>query len=166
MARTFSKTLMITRATYKTVEVVDGEPHFVDHPDAIFGGLLEQDKVERLLKAQLGKDAMIVVTKVDAGQHRYEMDLETFVLNARIADDEPEEVPDADPDPDPDASPNGEPDSASGGSASVSEPAPVEQTAPAPDIAPTQQGETAAENGSSGPAPDVREADEDDGIEI
>ena len=93
MARPLSKTLTITRAAYKTVEVVDGVPQFVDHPDAVFSGILEKERVERMLRGQLGKDAIIVVTSVDSGQHRYEMDLETFVLNARFADER--EIPPA-----------------------------------------------------------------------
>ena len=140
MAKTFSKTLMITRVTYKTVEVRDGVPEFVDHPDAVFSGLLDQEKAERLLKAQLGKDSIPVITKVDAGQHRYEMDLATFVLNARIADGEPEEdsasnaAPDStstDSDPVPDAA--AEP-AAETGSAPTSavESVPAPEPAPAP----------------------------------
>ena len=77
---------------------MDGVPQFVDRPDAVFSGILEKERVERMLRGQLGKDAIIVVTNVDSGQHRYEMDLETFVLNARIADGETEDSPDENPD--------------------------------------------------------------------
>ena len=98
MARPLSKTLTTTRVAYKTVEVVDGVPQSVDRPDAVFSGILEKERVERMLRGQLGKDAIIVVTNVDSGQHRYEMDLETFVLNARIADGETEDSPDENPD--------------------------------------------------------------------
>jgi len=71
MARPLSKTLTTTRVEYKTVEVVDGVPQFVDRPDAVFSGILEKERVERMLRGQLGKDAIIVVTNVDSGQHRY-----------------------------------------------------------------------------------------------
>lgn len=98
MARTISKTLTITRVSYKTAEVVNGEARFVDHNDAIFSGLLEKDKAERMLRAQLGKDAMIVITNMDAGQHRFVMDLETFILNAQIADGELVEFADSNSD--------------------------------------------------------------------
>lgn len=98
MARTISKTLTITRVSYKTAEVVNGEARFVDHNDAIFSGLLEKDKAERMLRAQLGKDAMIVITNMDAGQHRFVMDLETFILNAQIADGELAEFADSNSD--------------------------------------------------------------------
>ena len=40
MARPLSKTLTTTRVAYKTVEVVDGVPQFVDRPDAVFSGFL------------------------------------------------------------------------------------------------------------------------------
>lgn len=43
MARPLSKTLTTTRVEYKTVEVVDGVPQFVDRPDAVFSGILEKD---------------------------------------------------------------------------------------------------------------------------
>ena len=64
MARPLSKTMTTTRVAYKTVEVVDGVPQFVDRPDAVFSGILEKERVERMLRGQLGKDAIIVVTNV------------------------------------------------------------------------------------------------------
>lgn len=90
MARPIVKTLTITCVAFKTVSVEDGIPSFVDQPDAVFSGQLDKDKVERQLKARLGKDTMIVITNIDAGQHRYEMSMEEFVLNAHIADGEGE----------------------------------------------------------------------------
>lgn len=44
MARPLSKTLTTTRVEYKTVEVVDGVPQFVDRPDAVFSGILEKER--------------------------------------------------------------------------------------------------------------------------
>lgn len=146
MARPLSKTLTITRAAYKTVEVVDGVPQFVDHPDAVFSGILEKERVERMLRGQLGKDAIIVVTSVDSGQHRYEMDLETFVLNARIADDEPGDPSDGD---DADASPAPTP-------RSEDVPTPDSDSAPAPAPAPQ-------ENPADGTAP--KDDNDDDGVD-
>lgn len=148
MARPLSKTLTITRAAYKTVEVVDGVPQFVDHPDAVFSGILEKERVERMLRGQLGKDAIIVVTSVDSGQHRYEMDLETFVLNARIADDEPGDSSDGD---DADASPAPTP-------RSEDVPTPDSDSAPAPAPAPAPQ-----ENPADGTAP--KDDNDDDGVD-
>lgn len=140
MARPLSKTLTTTRVAYKTVEVVDGVPQFVDRPDAVFSGILEKERVERMLRGQLGKDAIIVVTNVDSGQHRYEMDLETFVLNARIADEETGASPDDDDD-------DGDADTAG----------------PAPDSEPTP----ASQEDSAGATPEPKDEDEedDDGVD-
>lgn len=96
MARAIVKTITATRVSFKTVAVEDGIPCFVDQPDAVFSGQQDKDKVERLLKGRLGKDAMIVITNIDAGQHRYEMTLEEFVLNAHIVDDSADEADEAD----------------------------------------------------------------------
>lgn len=140
MARPLSKTLTTTRVAYKTVEVVDGVPQFVDRPDAVFSGILEKERVERMLRGQLGKDAIIVVTNVDSGQHRYEMDLETFVLNARITDEETGASPDDDDD-------DGDADTAG----------------PAPDSEPTP----ASQEDSAGATPEPKDEDEedDDGVD-
>lgn len=86
MPKNISKTLNVTRVSYQTVEVSDGVPGFVIHPDAVFSGQIDEAKAKKHLQAKLGKDAMLVITKVDAGQHRFEMPLEFFVLNAKIAD--------------------------------------------------------------------------------
>ena len=156
MARPLSKTLTITRAAYKTVEVVDGVPQFVDHPDAVFSGILEKERVERMLRGQLGKDAIIVVTSVDSGHHRYVMDLETFVLNARIADDETEDSSDSD---DADASSAPTPgDSPAPAPNPVPAPAPAPSTdsAPSPDPAPQ-------EDAAAGTVP--KDDDDDDGVD-
>lgn len=170
MPKTISKTLMVTRVAYKTVQVENGEPHFIDHTDAVFSGILEKDRVERLLKAQLGKDTMIVVTNVDAGQHRYEMDLDAFVLNARIADGEPEESSDEGADTDsgdnsddgpdngsvqPGATEDGSDIDPNPAADFLSDPPPISDPVPAPESAP--QGDDAAtdptdvrENGGDG----------------
>lgn len=87
MPKVISKTLNVTRVSYQTVVVNDGVPGFAIHPDAVFSGQIDEAKAKRLLQAQLGKDAMLVITNVDAGQHRFEMPLDFFVLNAKIADD-------------------------------------------------------------------------------
>lgn len=86
MPKTISRTLNITRVTFCTVEVTDGTPQFVPHPDAVFPGQLEKDKVKKLLQGRYGKDAILVITNIDAGQHRYSMNLEDFVLHATITD--------------------------------------------------------------------------------
>lgn len=86
MPKTISRTLNITRVTFCTVEVTDGTPQFVPHPDAVFPGQLEKDKVKKLLQGRYGKDAILVITNIDAGQHRYSMGLEDFVLHATITD--------------------------------------------------------------------------------
>ena len=86
MARAIVKTLTTTRVSFKTVVVDGGVPCFVDQPDVVFSGVQDKEKVERLLKARLGKDAVTVITNIDAGQHRYEMSMEDFVLNAQIVD--------------------------------------------------------------------------------
>lgn len=152
MAKTISKTMTITRVTYKTVEVVDGEARFVDHPDAVFSGILEKDKVERMLRGQLGKDAIIVVTAVDSGQHRYEMDLDAFVLNARIADGEPEEAQDGENAPDAALESVSKTDSASEDT-ELSAPVPEAESAgnapesvPSPDPAPAPNGDDGDES--------------------
>lgn len=129
MARPLSKTLTTTRVEYKTVEVVDGVPQFVDRPDAVFSGILEKERVERMLRGQLGKDAIIVVTNVDSGQHRYEMDLETFVLNARIADGETEDSPDENPDTNSGDNSDDDPNSAAD---FLPDPAPIPDATPGP----------------------------------
>ena len=46
MPKTISRTLNITRVSFCTVKVEDGAPQFVPHPDAIFPGQLEKDKVK------------------------------------------------------------------------------------------------------------------------
>lgn len=91
MSKKIRKTLNITRVGFKTVVVEDGVPQFVDHPDAVFSGIMDAAKAERMMRARYGKDAMIVITSIESGQHRYEMDLETFVLNAVLADDAADE---------------------------------------------------------------------------
>ena len=96
MARAIVKTLTTTRVSFKTAVVENGIPSFVSHPDAVFSGVQDKEKVERLLKARLGKDAVIVITNIDAGQHRYEMSMEDFVLNAQIVDTGEDEADDAD----------------------------------------------------------------------
>lgn len=87
MAKIIAKTFTVTRVSFKTVVVENGVPSFVDHTDAVFNGIQEREKVEKLLKARLGKDAMIVITNIESGQHRYVMSQEDFVLNAKVADD-------------------------------------------------------------------------------
>lgn len=86
MPKTISRTLNITRVTFYTVEVHDSTPQFVPRPDAIFPGQLEKDKVKKLLQGRYGKDTILVITNIDAGQHRYSMGLEDFVLHATITD--------------------------------------------------------------------------------
>lgn len=147
MPKTISKTMTVTRVSYKTVEVENGEPRFVDHTDAVFSGMLEKDKVERLLKAQLGKDAMIVVTNVDAGQHRFEMNLDTFVLNARIADGEPEEPADGSADAD---SCDGSAADPSPTADFQSDPAPIPAPAPVPEPVPQEDGDEPESAGGAG----------------
>ena len=86
MPKMIAKTLNITRVSLQTVEVENGVPRFVPQPDAVFSGQIDEAKAKRLLQAKMGKDVLFVITNVDAGQHRFEMPLETFVLNAAIAD--------------------------------------------------------------------------------
>lgn len=86
MARAIVKTLTTTRVSFKTVDVENGVPCFVDQPDVVFSGVQDKEKVERLLKARLGKDAVTVITNINAGQHRYEVSMEEFVLNAVVVD--------------------------------------------------------------------------------
>ena len=111
MPKTISRTLNITRVSFCTVKVEDGAPQFVPHPDAIFPGQLEKDKVKKLLQGRYGKDAILVITNIDAGQHRYSMGLEDFVLHATITDgaidDEEEdcELPDSPEDDNTEGSP-------------------------------------------------------------
>jgi len=62
MPKTISRTLNITRVSFCTVKVEDGAPQFVPHPDAIFPGQLEKDKVKKLLQGRYGKDAILVIT--------------------------------------------------------------------------------------------------------
>lgn len=94
MAYVISKTLTVTRVKYQTVVVEDGAPKFVEHPDAVFRGILTQERAQRMLQSRLGKDVILVITNVDAGQKRFEMDMEQFILHAQVADGE--EVPDED----------------------------------------------------------------------
>lgn len=98
MAYVISKTLTVTRVKYQTVVVEDGAPKFVEHPDAVFRGILTQERAQRMLQSRLGKDVILVITNVDAGQKRFEMDMEQFVLHAQVAEEENngEEVPDED----------------------------------------------------------------------
>jgi len=86
MPKMVSKTLNVTQVSYQTIAVNDGVPSFIPHPNAVFSGQIDETKAKRLLQAKLGKDAMFVITKVDAGQHRFEMPLDFFVLNANVAD--------------------------------------------------------------------------------
>lgn len=96
MAYVISKTLTVTRVKYQTVVVEDGSPKFVEHPDAVFRGILTQERAQRMLQSRLGKDVILVITDVDAGQKRFEMDMEQFVLHAQVTETENdgEEVPD------------------------------------------------------------------------
>lgn len=87
MASIISKTLTVTRVSYQIVEVHDGVPAFVARPDAVFRGIQPQERVLKLLRNREGKDAIIVITKMDAKQHRFVMSMEQFVLNAEIADE-------------------------------------------------------------------------------
>lgn len=98
MAYVISKTLTVTRVKYQTVVVEDGAPKFVEHPDAVFRGILTQERAQRMLQSRLGKDIILVITNMDAGQKRFEMDMEQFVLHAQVAEAEHdgEEVPDED----------------------------------------------------------------------
>lgn len=85
MPNVISKTLTVTRVKYQTVAIEDGTPKFVEHPDAVFRGILTPERAQRMLQNRLGKDAILVIIDVDAGQKRYEMDLEQFVLHAQEA---------------------------------------------------------------------------------
>lgn len=101
MPKTISRTLNITRVSFCSVEVEDGTPRFIPHPDAIFPGQMEKDKAKKLLQGRYNKDTILVITNIDAGQHRYSMGLEDFVLHATITDgaadddDDDPELPDA-----------------------------------------------------------------------
>lgn len=86
MAKMIAKTLHVTRVSFKTVVVEDGVPHFEAHPDAVFSGKISEARAKRMLQGRYGKDSMLVITNVDAGQHRFEMPLEFFVQNATISD--------------------------------------------------------------------------------
>lgn len=85
MPNVISKTLTVTRVKYQTVAIEDGTPKFVEHPDAVFRGILTPERAQRMLQNRLGKDVILVIIDVDAGQKRYEMDLEQFVLHAQEA---------------------------------------------------------------------------------
>lgn len=86
MPKTISRTLNITRVSFCSVEVEGGTPRFIPHPDAIFPGQLEKDKAKKLLQGRYNKDTILVITNIDAGQHRYSMGLEDFVLHSTITD--------------------------------------------------------------------------------
>ena len=86
MSKKIFKKVTATRVSYCTVAVDNGVPNFVPHPDVVFGGILDSARVERLLKAKLGKNETIVITNIDAASHRYEMDLEFFILNSTVCD--------------------------------------------------------------------------------
>lgn len=102
MSNVISKTLTVTRVKYQTVAIEDGTPKFVEHPDAVFRGILTPERAQRMLQNRLGKDVILVIIDVDAGQKRYEMDLEQFVLHAQEAgaadEDEADEADEADED--------------------------------------------------------------------
>lgn len=96
MSTKIVKTLTVTRISYVTAEVIDGAAVLVPHPDAVYRGMLTEKRALKLLKESLGKDAAIVITKFDAGQHRYEMSFEDFVLHATMDGEAQDENSDAD----------------------------------------------------------------------
>ena len=55
------------------------------------------EKAKRMLTKRLGNDVMFVITEVTTGQHRYVMDFETFIRNAKIEDVKPAEEQEQEP---------------------------------------------------------------------
>ena len=92
-----SKTASATRIKYSIIKVVDGEVQTEAQPDAVFQGIMSSEKAKRMLTKRLGKDVMFVITEVTTGQHRYVMDFETFIRNAKIEDVKPAEEQEQEP---------------------------------------------------------------------
>lgn len=88
MATKIAKNLTVTRVSYCTVDIQSGDPAFVSHPDAVFRGIVPKERVKKLLAARFDTDETIVIKSIQSGTFRYEMDLETFVLNANIVSPE------------------------------------------------------------------------------
>lgn len=88
MPKNIVKNMTVTRVSYSLIEVEDGVPVIKNQPDVVYPGVKTQEQVLRLLKAKFGKDALLAITKLDAGRHRFVMDWQTFALNAVTKDNE------------------------------------------------------------------------------
>lgn len=86
MSSPIIKDMAVTRVRYSIARVVDGVPTFFEQPMAVFKGLLPAEKVNKMLAKQLGKDAVFMVSNIDAAKHRFVMPFEEFVRLATIDD--------------------------------------------------------------------------------
>lgn len=86
MSNSIIKEMAVTRVRYSIARVVDGVPTFFEQPMAVFKGLLPAEKVNKMLAKQLGKDAVFMVSNIDAAKHRFVMPFEEFVRLVTIND--------------------------------------------------------------------------------
>lgn len=88
MANQIVKELNVTRVEYSIIKVEEGVPSFEPQPMAVFRGALSEKRVQKSLKKQLGEEIPFVITKLDAGRHRFAMSFEDFVAHAQVIDED------------------------------------------------------------------------------